>query len=145
MIGSWTELGALQPGDHLHLDGLMSDPPVPGSVGWLPVIEEVAEFLVGCPGRWTVRFVAGCSAAVPAEEISHREAMAWVEEPEQSQPPDVWRLFDHDVMPTWEGDHRQWTSTRSDGVVAYVSFTQTPDERVAGEGWTVAIGFDVNR
>jgi len=140
----WDELKTMRPGDHMHLDSLMDRPPVPGSHEWLPVIDEVAAYLAGCEGRWVVSFSVGHCDSAPTTETSRADALVLVSRPEMSERPAVHRLVDPPPPPTWEGEHRRWNSKITERIVGYVSFSQSPDEREDGEGWTLRLGLEVN-
>ena len=118
-------IAALEPGQHIHLDLLVDDPPAPGSASWLPILDDLVDWLQCQVGHWGVSFPLGGASEIP--ESSDRHAALQQCDPSLvAEPPSVNRLADAVRLNLWEGESHRWTRQLSASAVETISFSRTP-------------------
>ena len=135
-------LGALVPGEHVHLDELLGDLGPPGSSQWLPIVRKIADELGATGQRWLVSLPVGFIQSAPTGELSVEDAFAMAQRDELVEPPAVHLLPPADTPNTWKGEYRAWERRHGDRVET-VSVSRSVLEESAGEPWTVQLSFTI--
>ena len=127
-------IGRLRVGQRVHLDGLVADPPPPGSQLWLPIIGAVVAGLEGREGRWVVKLPLGFLTELPTSQPTISRIFALLTSDEVlMEPPSVTHLARAYVSSTWEGENHRWQSRSAAGSLAVTSVSRSLRESLDGE------------
>jgi hypothetical protein len=142
---AWSELQTLEIGDHMHLDGLVDDPPPPGSRDWLPVLEQLVAYLVRQDGHWGVTLRVGVAPHLPKACVTAANVFEYVDSTQVSEPPAVYRLTDKALANTWEGEYHGWNRVLEPRVTEDVRFDRPKNDLPDSGGWFAQVTFEIRR
>ena len=129
--------------EHIHLDELVPDPPAPGSMEWLPVLDEVLGFLMKLGGPWYVSLPLGQCKALPGGDLSTEGAARLASREHLMEPPAVYRIAADLSHAVWDGESYCWTRVHRTGAVEAVTASRSRAEGAALEPWTLRVGFAI--
>jgi hypothetical protein len=133
----------LAPGDHLHLDALLADAPPPGSLVWLPIIDDLIEVLTETDLSWFVALPLGSVTAPPEGKLTIDTVAAIVDSSHLAEPPAAHRARADTDAETFDGDLRRTVHDLGGGVVEVVTVSRSAIEVREGEPWTVQVGWAI--
>ncbi len=136
-LRDWRQLEALEPGDHIHLDELIDDAPPPASIKWFLLLRDVAEQLESWGGTWVVAMPLGSSPVIPNLPMEPEEAIKLPGFELTSEPPSANKLDGEYTLEIWQGENYTYASQIRTGVTQVLTFSRSPEELSAGEGFTV--------
>jgi hypothetical protein len=141
----WGEVWTLAVGGHLHLNDVVDAFPPPGSPGWMPILEQLVDRLVGHGDNWTVTIDAGVVSRVPEPSTEVPDVFEHADQTRASEPPAVYHLPATLVPNTWEGEHHHWRRVLRRGVTEIVSFSRSRSDPPDGGGFVAEIAFEVRQ
>jgi hypothetical protein len=143
MTDKWADIHSITVGSHIHLDKVVESPPAPGSVGWLPIIEDMLGHLVNWGGHWTVTMPIGFVTRPPDGRLSTEELFRLTDKSSLLEPPAVYRLADELIANRGEGECHGWMRLVQPNVRELITFSRSREEIAAGEEFNGQVSFEV--